>query len=139
MRYPTAEESEGARAQKRRLFGLTQRALKFAKLYAENDWTITRAAREAGFSDRARGAHVRGSELMRDPRVIRAILHFGTLAIRQAGAAAAEKLRELGEDNPSWRWSYWDRHALRRLRASIEQLEPRLQRMERIYERGVLG
>jgi hypothetical protein len=139
MRYPTAEESEGARAQKRRLFGLTQRALKFAKLYAENNWTITRAAREAGFSDRARGAHVRGSELMRDPRVIRAILHYGTLAIRQAGADAAEKLRHLGEDkNASCRWSYWDRHAFRRLRASIEQLEPRLQRMERIYERGLL-
>jgi hypothetical protein len=72
MRYPTTDQSAGHRAQKGALdFGLTKRALKFARLYAENNWTITRAAQEAGFSDRGRGAHVRGCELMRDPRVIR--------------------------------------------------------------------
>src|SRR5216683_6046175 len=65
MRYPTIDQSEGARAQKTALgFGLTDRALKFARLYAENPyWTITHIAWEAGYSDRGRGAHVRGCEL----------------------------------------------------------------------------
>jgi hypothetical protein len=98
MRYPTAVQSEGARTQKERLFGLPHWALRFAQLYAENTWTITRAAREAGFSDRARGAHVRGCELMRDPRVVQAILHFSALALSRARADATEKLRELAED-----------------------------------------
>jgi hypothetical protein len=139
MRYPTAEQSEGARAQKQRLFGLTYRALRFAQLYAENNWTITRAAREAGYSDHARGAHVRGCELMRDPRVIRAILHFGALAIRQARVDALEKFRRLEEDAALWLWPYWNRDAFTRLRAAIDRLEPHCQRVERIYEGGVLG
>jgi hypothetical protein len=59
MRFPDEEQADGARAQKTASFGLTKRAFKFARLYAENPgWTITRVAREAGFSDRARGAHV---------------------------------------------------------------------------------
>ena len=38
-----------------------------------------------GFSDRARGAHVRGCELLRDPRVIPPpIIHFGALALAKA-------------------------------------------------------
>lgn len=140
MRYPTPEQSDGARAQKGRLFGLTHRALRFAQLYAENTWTITRAAREAGFSDRARGAHVRGCELMRDPRVVRAILHFSALAVSRARADAIEKLRGLAEDKrEAWQWSYWDRQALKRLRTAIDRLEPQCQRVERIYERGALG
>jgi hypothetical protein len=69
MRYPTTDQSAGHRAQKGALdFGLTKRALKFARLYAENNWTITRAAQEAGFSDRGRGAHVRGSVMSLRPR-----------------------------------------------------------------------
>jgi hypothetical protein len=67
MRHPTKEQSEGACAQKAADFGLTARALKFARVFAETpDCTISDAARAAGFSDRARGAHVRGCELMRD-------------------------------------------------------------------------
>jgi hypothetical protein len=67
------------------LAGLTPRTLRFARLYAEKpDRTISAAARAAGYSDRARGAHVRGSELLRDPRVVRAILHFGALALARA-------------------------------------------------------
>jgi hypothetical protein len=139
MRYATVEQSEGARAQKQRLFGLTRRALKFARIYGENNCTVTRAAREAGYSDRARGAHARGCELIRDPRVVRAILHFSALAVSRARADAIERLRELAEDKrEAWQWSYWDRQALKRLRTAIDRLEPQCQRVERIYERGVL-
>ena len=54
MRYPTPEQRDGARSQKASDFGLTPRALKFARLYAENpDRTISDAARAAGYSDRA--------------------------------------------------------------------------------------
>ncbi len=141
MRYPTPDQSHGARAQKTGLdFGLTRRALKFARVYAENPhWTITRAAREAGFSDRARGAHVRGCELMRDPRVLRAILHFGGVALNKARGEAIENLRTLGDDKrATWPWSYWDRHTLRRLRVALDRLEPHAQRIERVYESGLL-
>ncbi len=137
MRYPTADQSEGARAQKLG-FGLTRRALRFAHLYAENpSWTISRAAREAGFSDRARGAHVRGCELMRDLRVIRAILHFGALAFSRARAKAIEKLRDVAEDKHQyWMQSYWGEHELKRLRKALDQVEPHVQRIERVYGRG---
>src|SRR5262249_37091982 len=120
--------------------GLTRRALKFARLYAENPhWTITRAAREAGFSDRARGAHVRGCELMRDLRVLRAMLHFGGAALNKARGEAIDKLRKLEEgEGETWLRSYWDRHAFRRLRMALDQLEPHAQRIERVYESGLL-
>lgn len=142
MRHPTKEQRDGARAQKAALdFGLTGRALKFARLYAETPHcTISDAARAAGFSDRARGAHVRGSELLRDPRVIRAILHFGDLALAKARAEAIASLRELGEDKEeTWLWSYWDRHAFKRLRLALDKIEPHAQRMERVYESGRLA
>ena len=140
MRYPTTDQSAGHRAQKGALdFGLTKRALKFARLYAENNWTITRAAQEAGFSDRGRGAHVRGCELMRDPRVIWAILYFGVLAFSSARREAIEMLRNVGEDKrEGCYWSYWDRQSIKRLRTTLDQFEPRSQRLERIYERGIL-
>ena len=97
MRYPSEEQRDGARSQKAGDFGLTLRALKFARFYAEQPrCTISYAARAAGFSDRARGAHVRGCELLRDPRVVRAILHFSALAVAKArgpvrGAAGASR------------------------------------------------
>jgi hypothetical protein len=111
MRYPNQEQRDGARSQKAGDFGLTTRALQFARLYATTPHcTISAAARAAGFSDRARGAHVRGCELLRDPRVVRAILHFGALALARARGEAIEKLRELAEDRDSlWPWSRWDR------------------------------
>src|SRR5215470_7647863 len=98
MRYPTPEQRDGARSQKAGDFGLTPRALRFARLYAEKpDRTISNAARAAGFSDRARGAHVRGCELLRDPRVVRAVLHFGALALARARGEAIESLTQLGK------------------------------------------
>jgi hypothetical protein len=128
MRHATKEQSDGAIAQKAALdFGLTRRALKFARLYAEMPrCTISDAARAAGFSDRARGAHVRGCELLRDPRVVRAILHFGALALARARGEAIENLRKLGEDgNETWHWSYWDRQAFKRLRLARQAGAPR--------------
>jgi hypothetical protein len=141
MRYPTREQSDGARAQKAGNFGLTKRALAFARAYAESPTvTISDAARAAGFSDRARGAHVRGSELLRDERVVRAILHFGALALARARGDAIGRLRELAEDRAeTWPWSRWDRHEFERLRKALDQLEPHTRRIERIYESGCLG
>jgi hypothetical protein len=141
MRYPTREQSDGARAQKAGDFGLTTRALQFARLYAETpDCTISAAARAAGYSDRARGAHVRGCELLRDPRVVRAILHFGALALARARGEAIGKLRELAGDRAeTWPWSRWDRHAFKRLRLALDRIEPHARRMERVYESGVLS
>jgi hypothetical protein len=141
MRYPTKDQRDGARAQKAADFGLTKRALAFARLYAETPGcTISGAARAAGFSDRARGAHVRGCELLRDPRVIRAILHFSALALARARGEAIESLRKLAEDRDSvWPWSRWDRHAVKRVRLALDRLEPHARRIERVYESGRLG
>ena len=139
MRYPTNEQRQGALAQKAGDFGLTKRALAFARHYAETPGcTVSAAARAAGFSDRARGAHVRGCELLRDPRVIRAILHFSALELARAQREAIENLRELAEDkNAGWRyWSHWDRDAFTRLREALDQLSPHARRIERFYERG---
>lgn len=142
MHYPSKEQSDGVRAQKAALdFGLTDRALTFARVYAESPCrTISHAARAAGFSDRARGAHVRGSELMRDQRVLRAILHFGALALARARGEAIGRLRELAEDrDETWPWPRWDRHALEGLRKALDNLEPHARRIERVYENGRFG
>jgi hypothetical protein len=141
MRYPTPEQRDGARAQKAGDFGLTPRALRFARLYAEKpDRTISDAARAAGFSDRARGAHVRGCELLRDPRVIRAVLHFGALALARARGETIESLRKLGEDRrETWGWTYWHHHAVKRVRLALDKLESHFRRIEHIYESGHLA
>ena len=145
MRYPTDEQREGIRAQKAGDFDLTPRALAFARLYATTPrCSISAAARAAGYSDRARAAHVRGCELLRDPRVVRAILHFGGLALARARGEAIESLRKLAEDRrETWGWSYWHQHAVKRARLALDQLEPHTRRIERVYEsrlfKGVLG
>ena len=80
-------------------FGLTKRALRFAQLRAEHPWrTVSACAKDAGYSDRSRAAHVRGCELLRDPRVIRAIVHFGSLELMKAQAEAASKLRRFADE-----------------------------------------
>ena len=79
---------------------------------------------------------MRGCELLRDPRVIRAILHFGALALAKARGAAIGELRKLTQDSDSFlHMTYWDRHALKRLRAGLDGLEPYARRIERVYER----
>lgn len=139
MRYPTIDQRGGSRAQKKLDFGLTYRALHFARLYAENPrWTISHVARQAGYSDRARGAHVRGCELLRDPRVIRAIIYFGGLALNRARADAIEQMRKLGEDQ------YWplptqkDRNSVKRVAFELARLEAHALRMEKVFESGLL-
>jgi hypothetical protein len=141
MRYPTDEQRDGARAQKARHFGLSKRALKFARVYAETPrCTISGAARAAGFSDRARGAHVRGCELLRDPRVVRAVLHYSALALARARGEAIQNLRELAKDRAeTWPWSRLDRYGLARVMTALDKLESHTRRGERIYESGVLG
>jgi hypothetical protein len=141
MRHPTDEQRDGARDQKAGDFGLTTRALKFARVYAETPTvTVSDAARAAGYSDRARGAHVRGSELLRDSRVVRATLHFGALALARARGEAIGRLRELSEDRAeTWPWSRWDRDGFERLRVALDRLESHARRIERIYESGCPG
>jgi hypothetical protein len=138
MRFPTDEQREGICAQKAGDFGLTKRALKFARVYAATPHcSISAAARAAGYSDRARGAHVRGCELLRDPRVVRAVLHFGALALAKARGEAIKSLRNLAEDRrETWGWSYWHHHAVKRVRLALDKLGPQMQRIERVYERG---
>ena len=80
-------------------FGLTDRALRFAQLRAEAPWwTVSSCAKKAGYSDRGRAAHVRGYELLRDPRVIRAIVHFSSLELVKAQAEATSKLRRFADE-----------------------------------------
>ena len=136
MRYPSREQRDSARSQKAGDFDLTPRALKFARAYATTPHcSISAAARAAGYSDRARGAHVRGCELLRDPRVVRAIIHFGFLALARVRSDAIECLADLGKDQrDTWGWSYWHRHAIKRARLALDKLEPHTRRIERVYE-----
>lgn len=139
MRYPTIDQSDGARAQNKLEFGLTKRALKFARLYAENPrWTITHIARQAGYSDRGRGAHVRDCELLRDPRVIRAIIYFGGLVLNKARAEAIEQMRKLGEDQYWPLWTHRDRNSFKRVAFELCRLEDHAARMEKVFESGLL-
>ena len=65
-----------------RTFNLSPRALAFAKIRAEHPRLSVKAcAVEAGYAEA--GAAVRGFELLRDDRVIRAMLHFSALAARE--------------------------------------------------------
>jgi phage terminase small subunit len=140
MRYPTIDQSDGARAQNKLDFDLTKRALNFARLYAKNPrWTITHIARQAGYSDRGRGAHVRGCELLRDPRVIRAIIYFGGLVLNRARADAIEQMRMLGQDQFWPLWTQLDRKSFKRLIFELQRLEAHATRIEKLYESGVLS
>jgi hypothetical protein len=77
---------------------------------------------------------------MRDPRVLRAILHFGGMALNKARGEAIENLRTLGGDKrETWPWSYWDRHAFKRLRMAVDKLEPHAQRIERVLRKRALA
>src|SRR5580658_8938802 len=76
------------------VFGLTDRAMKFAKLYAENPLLgPTNCARQAGYSDKGGAASVRGAELLREARVQQAVLHFGRLAFAVAQGEAIACMR----------------------------------------------
>src|SRR6266516_5280110 len=139
MRYPNRDQSDGVRAQKKLDFGLTKRALKFARLYAENPHsTISHVARQAGYSDRGRGAHVRGCELLRDPRVVRAVIYFGAVALNRVRAEAIDQMRKLGEDQYWPPWGQRDRNSFNRIAFELQRLEAHAARMEKVFESGLL-
>jgi hypothetical protein len=112
------------------VFGLTDKAMKFAKLYAEEPMLgPTNCARQAGYSDKGGAASVRGAELQRDPRVQRAVIHFGRLAFGAAQAEAIAHLRlycQLNEDSVSPR-------RMRYLLAELHRLEESGERLDRVY------
>ena len=125
------ETAECAKARLRApVFGLTDKAMKFAKLYAEDPLLgPTNCARQAGYSDKSGAASVRGAELLRDPRVLQAVIHFGRLAFVAAQAEAIAHFRLLGQldeiiANP---------RRMRYLLADIHGLEESANRLDRVY------
>lgn len=112
-------------------FGLTDRALRFAKLYGQLPSAgPTACAVLAGYSNQGRAAHVRAAELLRDPRVIRAVVHFAGLALNNVMAAARERLELLAEGGAST--TYGNRIQVRKLRHDLAGLSLRLDRLDRI-------
>ena len=137
MKYPTAEQIDGAAARRIALdFGLTDRALQFARLYAAHPRLgATKCALRAGYARRcARGAHVRASELLRDRRVISAIMYFGARALNDARAEARRQLACLAVKEGRL-WSGWDRKSFERLAATLNRLDTHAERLEKIYIR----
>jgi len=140
LKYPTIDQTKGATARRTALdFGLTARALSFARLYAENPRLgATQCARQAGYASRCKsGAHVRANELLRDPRVIQAILYFSAKPFIHARAEAVRYFTRLAETEGRL-WSGWDRVAFEHLMVKLEGLQTHTERVEKIYESGVL-
>lgn len=105
-----------------RPFGLRERPLAFARLYAEHPLLgVTWAAKKAGYSDKGKAAHVRACELMRDPRVLMAVLYFGAQAFSEAQGYARHRL-DLLAVGPGW-LSDNDRMQLRRVVSHLERIE----------------
>jgi hypothetical protein len=84
-------------------------------------------------------------------RVIRAVLHFGGLAFHEARVEAMRKLFEVG--GKEWREGRLvfartledcymvlldARSALNRLTAELQRLDDHVERLERVYESGLL-
>src|SRR5215472_12589673 len=114
-----------------RTFNLSPRALAFAKIRAERPRLSVKAcAVEAGYA--TAGAAVRGFELLRDDRVIRAILHFAALALAKAAGDFSAQLA-LCRDEP-WRWPVFDRRAIDLLRAEGKALAEQMAKIEKLYE-----
>lgn len=127
------ETAECAKARLRApVFGLTDRAMKFAKLYAEEPLLgPTNCARQAGYSDKSGAASVRGAELLRDPRVLRAVIHFGRLAFTAAQAEAIGHFRLLAQLDDTF--AHRDRRAMRYMMADIRSLLQGAERLDRVY------
>src|SRR5262249_27677788 len=131
-----------------RPFNLTHRALAFAKIRAEHPgYSVKKCAELAGYS--TAGAAVRGFELLRNERVVRAILHFSALAIAKAAGELSERMEASCKPNPSrcicgarapasfsaGRWRVFDRLAIDRLRGETRALGQRLAKIEKLYEK----
>jgi hypothetical protein len=109
-------------------FGLSARALTFARLYAEHPtWSVADCARKAGYADSSRAAHVRGSELLRDSRVAQAVMHFGSLAFTRAQALATARLELIAGGEGGL--SFADRVQIRNLTLDIRGLRARAERL----------
>jgi len=116
-------------------FGLSARALKFAKEYAAHPHlSATVCATRAGYSDEGRAAHVRASELLRDARVQRAVIHYGTVALAKAQAAAANRLALVAGGGPVL--SMQDRLALKYLRIDMSDVAARYARLAQTMDRA---
>ena len=115
-----------------RTFNLSPRALVFAKIRAEQPrLAVEKAALMAGYAPA--GAAVRGFELLRDDRVIRAILHFAALALAKAAADLSAGMEQSCTDDPR-HWRVFDRLAIDRLRAEGRALAERMAKIEKLYE-----
>jgi hypothetical protein len=115
-----------------RTFNLSPRALAFAKIRAEQPHLSVKAcAVEAGYAKA--GAAVRGFELLRDERVIHAILHFAALALTKAAGELSARMQQscIIDDR---RWRVFDRTAIDRLRAEGKALAERMAKIEKLYE-----
>jgi phage terminase small subunit len=117
-------------------FGLTDRALRFAQNYAAcPSWGVTLCAKKAGYSDLGRAAHVRGCELLRDPRVIRAIVHYSGLALAEAQAEATMRLRLLADGGKVLAWR--DRTMIENLAIDLAELARRADRLDKVFAASV--
>src|SRR5215472_9515900 len=130
-----------------RAFKLAPRALAFAKIRAAQPrLSIRECAELAGYAKA--GAAVRGFELLRDDRVIRAILHFSALAVAKAAGELSQRMEASCKPRPSrcicgagdpasfsaGRWSTFDRRAIDKLRAETKVMGERLTKIEKLYE-----
>ena len=113
-------------------FNISPRALAFAKIRAEQPRLSVKAcAVAAGYAPA--GAAVRGFELLKDDRVIRAILHFSALALAKATGDLSARMEQSCIDDPE-RWRVFDRTAIDRLRAEGKALAERMAKIEKLYE-----
>jgi len=135
------------RASTCRDFNLTPRALAFAKVRAEHpNFSVRESAQRAGYAKA--GAAVRGFELLRDDRVVRAILHFSALALAEAASELSERMEDSCKPRPcrcicgagepasfsAGRWHTFNRQAIDKLRAETKALGERLRKIEKLYE-----
>jgi hypothetical protein len=131
----------------RKNFNLTPRALAFVKIRAAHPGlSIRECAELAGYAKA--GAAVRGFELLRDDRIVRAILHFSALAIAKTAGELSERMEASCKPRPSrcicgagdpasfsdGRWSTFDRRAIDKLRIETKALGERLAQIEKLYE-----
>jgi hypothetical protein len=116
-----------------RTFNLSPRALAFAKIRAERPRLSVKAcAIEAGYAKA--GAAVRGFELLRDDRVIRAILHYSAIALARAASELSVRMEQSCIIDDPKRWRVFDRTAIDRLRAEGKALAERMAKIEKFYE-----
>ena len=97
------------------------------------------------------GAAVRGCVLLRDDRVVRAVLHFSAIALAKATGELSERMEASCKPRPSrcicgaeepasfsaGRWRTFDHLAIDKLRAETKALGERLTKMEKLYDAAV--